>query len=246
MGIRSGFLLRGLAASTFVLGSVALSGAESESSALFATKCTSCHTYGKGDRVGPDLKGVTERHDRPWLVSWIRSSDKLIRAGDPAAVALFRKYRSQRMPDHPLSEVQVTSLLDYLAAGGPELDEQHRVRQAHTASSDEVTLGNSIFYGKVPLASGGLACASCHTLSKQRALGGSLAPDLTQVYTKFWDKALNRRLERYCLTGATASVKDAKRVNDKESLALRAFLRTVNLDELRSAAAVSGAGAPQP
>ena len=236
MSVRVGLLLQGLGALA-VLGLVTPAAAEPESSSLFATKCASCHTFGKGERIGPDLKGVTDRRPRAWLTAWIRSSEKMIRAGDPEAVAVFRKYRSQRMPDHALSDAQVAALLDYLAAGGPELDERRQVRQAHTASSEEVSLGNHLFYGKVPLANGSLACASCHTLSKQRALGGSLAPDLTQVYTKFWDKALTRRLDQYCLTGASRA-KDAKRLNEKESLALRAFLRTVNLQELRSVAAV--------
>jgi mono/diheme cytochrome c family protein len=245
MNVQAGSLRWGLWATALSVALVSpAAAAEPESSALFTTKCASCHTFGKGDRIGPDLKGATERHSRTWLTAWIRSSDKMIRAGDANAVALFRKYRSQRMPDHELTDAQVGALLDYLAAGGPELDERRQVRQAHTASTEEVTLGNSIFYGKVPLAGGSLACASCHTVSKQRALGGSLAPDLTQVYTKFWDKALNRRLERYCLP-RVASVKDMKRVNDRESLALRAFLRTVNLDELRAtAAAPSGSAWP--
>jgi cytochrome c len=241
MSARVGSLGRALWATAAILGFASIGQAEPESSTLFSTKCASCHTFGKGERIGPDLKGVTERHPRTWLLAWIRSSDKLIRAGDASAVALFQKYRSQRMPDHELTEAQIGALLDYLAAGGPELDERRQVRQAHTASSAEVTLGDRLFYGKVPLSGGGLACASCHTLSKQRALGGSLAPDLTQVYTKFWDKALNRRLERACLPAA-ASTKNTKRVNDGESLALRAFLRTVNLNELRSAAGTGAAG----
>ncbi len=36
---------------------------------LFATKCISCHTIGHGDRVGPDLLGVTHARDRAWLTN---------------------------------------------------------------------------------------------------------------------------------------------------------------------------------
>jgi mono/diheme cytochrome c family protein len=213
----------------------ASAGRAQPTSALFATKCSSCHSFGKGERIGPDLKGVTSRHSRSWLIAWIRSSDKLIRSGDATATALFRKYRGQRMPDHELTDAQITALLDYLAVGGPEIDEQRQVRKASTATAEEVTLGQRLFYGKVPLSSGGLSCASCHTLSKQRALGGSFAPDLTQAYTRLWDKNLGRWLERPCLPRGP-SLREAKRVTDTESLALRAFLRTVNLDELRATA----------
>lgn len=230
-----GPLGRGLWAGLCFFASVPSGRAQTEPSTLYTNKCTSCHTFGKGDRVGPDLKGVTDRHSRAWLLAWIRSSEKVIRSGDPAAVALFQKYRSERMPDHDLSDAQVGALIDYLAAGGPEADARRQVREANSATSEEVMQGRRLFYGQERLAGGALACASCHSLSKQRALGGSLAPDLTQAYTRFWDKALNLRLVRACMPGAGAP-REQRRVTDKESLALRAFLRTVNLDELKSAA----------
>ena len=238
MKVRVGSLGRAVWAGAIVLALASVGRAEPDSSALFATKCTSCHSFGKGERIGPDLKGVTDRRARSWLIAWIRSSDKLIRAGDATATELFRKHRQQRMPDHDLTDLQITALLDYLAAGGPELDELRQVRKASTATAEEVTFGRSLFYGKVPLSSGGLSCASCHTLAKQRALGGSFAPDLTQAYTRLWDKNLGRWLERPCLPRVPA-LKDPKRVTDAESLALRAFLRTVNLDELRATAGPS-------
>jgi mono/diheme cytochrome c family protein len=225
----------GLLAGLCLLASVSYGHAQTDPASLYSTKCTSCHTFGRGDRVGPDLKGATDRHSRAWLLAWVRSSEKVIRSGDPAAVALFQKYRSQRMPDHDLTEVQIGALLDYLAAGGPEADARKQVREANSATSEEVLMGRHLFFGEVALEGGGLACASCHSLSKQRAVGGSLAPDLTQAYTRFWDKALNQRLVRACMPSA-APPRDQRRVTDKESLALRALLRTVNLDELKSAA----------
>ena len=33
---------------------------------LYVAKCASCHTVGKGDRVGPDLAGVHTRRDAAW------------------------------------------------------------------------------------------------------------------------------------------------------------------------------------
>ena len=35
--------------------------------ALFKTMCAPCHTIGFGDRVGPDLRGVTIRATSPGL-----------------------------------------------------------------------------------------------------------------------------------------------------------------------------------
>jgi mono/diheme cytochrome c family protein len=191
----------------------------SESSTLFKTKCSNCHSFGKGDLVGPDLKAVNERHTRPWLIAWIRSSATLISQGDPEATALFRKYRQQRMPDHELSDAQIVALLEYLAADGPAADGRPRIRPADSATREEIALGESLFFGATRLASGGLACAACHSLSSHGGLGGSLAVDLSAVYPRYLDWALDRKLRQAASHSAG--------VVERESLALRAFLRTV-------------------
>src|SRR3982751_6578912 len=85
--------------------------------AVFAKKCSGCHTFGHGDRVGPDLKGVTDRRARPWLLAWIRSSQRMVIARDSTALTLFEKFKHERMPDQSLSEQEIGVLLDYFAAG---------------------------------------------------------------------------------------------------------------------------------
>ena len=57
--------------------------------AVFSKKCSGCHTFGHGDRVGPDLKGVTDRRSRAWLLAWIRSSQRLVTERDRTALTLF-------------------------------------------------------------------------------------------------------------------------------------------------------------
>ena len=74
--MRMDLCLRGMF--TLALLSAVNAAADSEPSAIFAKKCASCHTFGKGDLVGPDLKGVNERHPRAWLLAWIRSSENVI------------------------------------------------------------------------------------------------------------------------------------------------------------------------
>src|SRR5216683_5702147 len=56
-----------------------------EAKMIFRKRCTACHTFGKGIKVGPDLKGVTDRRNRDWLLKFIRSSSTVIQSGDPAA-----------------------------------------------------------------------------------------------------------------------------------------------------------------
>src|SRR6185295_18635052 len=72
-----------------------------DAAVAFDARCSTCHSVGRGVVVGPDLRGVTARHDGRWLRSFIRSSQSVIRSGDASAVALFRKFQ-RVMPDHPL------------------------------------------------------------------------------------------------------------------------------------------------
>jgi len=215
-----------------IVGVTSPSHAANEASSLFKTKCTGCHTFGKGIRVGPDLKGVTDRHTRQWLIAWIKSSTKVIQSGDPLAVALFRAFKEQRMPDHEMSDPQIVALLDYLAIGGPESDEQQKIRDASTATVADIELGRQLFFGETALKSGDLACVSCHAVSQQSALGGKLASDLTNAYGRYHDKALDQFLKHPCLARVPAL--QTARVGDHESLALRAFLRTVSRDPHRT------------
>jgi mono/diheme cytochrome c family protein len=204
--------------------------AQSDPSAVFTRKCSGCHTFGNGVLVGPDLKGVTERHSRRWLVSWISSSERAIRSGDSAAVALFNKYRQQRMPDQNLSGDDVAALLDYFASGGPEADARRKSRRANMATAAEIDLGRSLFLGEQPLADGGASCSSCHRLTGTASRGGSLGPDLTRAYARFQDKRLASLLERGCFP-RVGHVGGRNSVTDQESFALRAFLRQATMNQ---------------
>ena len=81
---------------------------------LFATRCAACHTIGNGDKVGPDLLGVTNVRERAWLSRMITEPDKLIDEKDPIATALFKKYREIRMPRLGLPEADVNTLIDFM------------------------------------------------------------------------------------------------------------------------------------
>lgn len=215
------------AAALTLLGLLAGAGnghSQTSAAAVFSTRCTGCHTFGKGDKVGPDLKGVTARRDRNWLLHWIRSPAGMIKSADPTALGLYKKYRAQRMPDFDLPVEQVAALLDYLASGGPEADARDQVRDAATATVDELRLGEQIFLGGVALASGATACISCHTVASHGALGGTLGPDLTQAYAKYRDRGLYQYLLQTCLP-RRPSTSGKRALTRNESLALRAFLR---------------------
>lgn len=82
--------------------------------AMFKKICTPCHTIGVGDRVGPDLRGVTERRDGAWLVSYLRDPPGMVRKNDPVARELAAKFAPVSMPNLRLSEQDAADLIGYL------------------------------------------------------------------------------------------------------------------------------------
>jgi len=94
------------------MGPIPLDGPPGQ--ALFVKLCAGCHTVGKGDRAGPDLNGVTNRHGRPWISNYIRDPAKMRAQNDPAALALVANYPNVRMPNMGLSENDAADLLSYV------------------------------------------------------------------------------------------------------------------------------------
>lgn len=200
---------------------------DEESKTIFRQRCTACHTFGRGTKVGPDLKGVTERRPRAWLLKFVRQSQKVIQSGDPVAVELFRQFKRERMPDWTeFSEAQINALLDWLAASGPEQKEPDE-RAADLAGPTDVDWGRRLFHGASDIASGAIACASCHSVREGdgRSRGGTLASELTNIYTEYQDRALTLKLKHPC------SVREPERsshryLTPQESFAIKAYLRS--------------------
>jgi protein SCO1 len=84
----------------------------------FNNHCAACHSIGKGDRIGPDLAGVTATRDREWLQQFILRPDKMLAAGDPIATALRAKYKEVRMPNLSLSDSDAKALIEYMDREG--------------------------------------------------------------------------------------------------------------------------------
>jgi protein SCO1/2 len=93
---------------------------------LFATRCAACHTIGNGDKLGPDLIGVTNVRDRDWLARIIADAPKMIEDRDPIATALFDKYKGIRMPKLNLAEADVNTLIEYMKTQTARLGNQEK------------------------------------------------------------------------------------------------------------------------
>src|SRR5437763_336998 len=88
---------------------------------IFRKRCSACHTFGKGVKVGPDLKGVTDRRQRDWLLKFVRSSQTVFQSGDPTAKSLYDQFKPQKMPDwSDLSDKQNSAIMEYFTANGAE------------------------------------------------------------------------------------------------------------------------------
>lgn len=82
-----------------------------------AKGCTGCHTLGKGDLSGPDLKGLFDRRDAGWVQKWLVSPDAVFAADDPTAKALLGKY-NLKMPNMGLAPDEIQSVMAYISANG--------------------------------------------------------------------------------------------------------------------------------
>ena len=82
--------------------------------ALFAKACAACHNIGDGDKVGPDLLGLSERRERAWLQEFLLQPEVVLATGDPIAVALDNRFPNARMPNLGLSDRDIEDLLAYI------------------------------------------------------------------------------------------------------------------------------------
>jgi mono/diheme cytochrome c family protein len=195
-----------------------------EAAAIFNTRCTACHTYGRGIKVGPDLKGVNERRKREWLLKFIHASSIVIKSGDPTARSLFAEFKQQRMPDWiDLSDKQINDILDYIGVGGPDIKPIDE-RNAQMATAADVERGRKLFYGQEPTKYGAQACVNCHSAEGGGIKGGALGPDLTTVYIRYQDIALTQFLRHPCFRWETHTP-EGHYLSPMESFALKAFLR---------------------
>ena len=189
----------------------------------FEKKCSSCHSIGGGDLKGPDLKGVTERHGTDWLKKFIKSADSMIQAGDPKAVEIYNQYGQKDMPDQKLSDDEIEQLLAFIEGGGTQevaLD----VKSALDATEEDKENGRKLYLGLMPFSKGGPACVSCHTVGSHGPLGGgTLATDLTHIYSDYKDKGLSVALKKLGFP-VMEDVYAGKELTDEEAYQLKAFL----------------------
>lgn len=158
-----------------------------ESIKFFKTNCSSCHTIGGGALSGPDLKDVSARQERAWLLDFMLDPQGVIDSGDPYALKLLANANGAVMPPLAGDRELAGKLLDLIDAesaletsrfAGVQLSDR-------PLTDDDVARGRALFTGQEQFEAGGPACISCHAVGGLDGLGGGrLGPDLTSAYSR--------------------------------------------------------------
>lgn len=207
---------------------------------LFGTTCFACHTIGGGRLVGPDLAGVHESRSQEWLEQFVRSSQTMIKNGDPDAVALAADYSGIVMPDTLMSEQQIRDLLNYIRVKSAALKsdggESATVAvppppTSAPASPQDIEKGRAMFQGAIRFENGGAACNACHHVRNDAVIGGGiLAAELTTVFSRMGGAGVKAILGQAPFPVMQAAYA-GKPLADEEVTALVAFLEYADSQE---------------
>lgn len=191
---------------------------------LFQQKCASCHTIGGGKLVGPDLQGVTGLRERTWLQEFILDPNSKFDSGDPTALQLLQEFNNIKMPNMGLSKADVDSILLFLESSSGVV----QPTAPPAAVSGAAAAGQRLFTGQTQLANGGTACNACHSISGSGLLdGGTLGPDLTQVYTRYGEPGLTAAISTVNFP-TMIGIFGAKPLTPQEASDLVAYFKETN------------------
>lgn len=163
-------------------------------------QCKACHTIGQGKLLGPDLLDVSKRQDKAWIKNFIKSSQTMIKNGDPAAVEIFEEFNKLIMIDYAhLPDADIEAIINYIDS----FSKQDTEGEAPVAVSDSLKAakeaeflasidtdeneakGKALFDGSRNFKNGGAACISCHHVNTAGIVqGGLLAKDLTKTFSR--------------------------------------------------------------
>lgn len=205
---------------------------------LFEAKCKGCHTIGGGDGAGPDLKGVAAHRPADWLVRVIAEPDQLTAQKDPIQLELIKKF-GMEMPNLGISRDDAKKIVTFLQAGAAEPSAKEGTSPAPTAETAPssgikreetvptkqlLSTGRALFTGEKQFAKGGASCASCHSLSYHGVNGGSLAADLTGLYSKMGESGLRGVLKSLSFP-VMKGIYAQRPLNEDEATALVALFK---------------------
>lgn len=222
---------------TASMGTVKVTGGSSKGYLVFSRNCVACHTIGQGDRIGPDLKGVTARRESGWIKNIIKDPVRMIESRDPIALELLEKYKTP-MVGMGLSDEQVDDVIQYLknpedisitsdGANVGGVTGQTTFAQKNVTQAD-IAKGAALFQGKQRFFNRGPSCIACHDVKNSAILGGgALARELTDAHARLGSVAIAAILNNPPFPVMKAAYKD-KPLQEDEISAVTAFLEKTN------------------
>lgn len=220
----------------------------------YQQSCAMCHTIGGGPLAGPDLAGMSERRERSWLIRFIVDPQAVIDSGDSAAQAMVDEYKGMVMPALPgMTHERAAALVDYVRAESAPPGEGESASATHAPSPAEkappepftqqdIERGRELYLGVRSLEAGGAACLSCHDVKGLDSFGGgSLGPNLTEVYERFGGR---QGLESWLSAPPTPLMSElyrTKPLSESEIAGLTAFFEERAADDSRGSGTWHGA-----
>jgi mono/diheme cytochrome c family protein len=203
---------------------------------LFESRCAGCHTIGGGEGAGPDLTGVGARRPAQWLARIITEPDKLTSEKDATQVELVKKF-GMEMPNLGVSREDALRIVAFLQggaaqgaakaaspAGTPGAPAAEPRKEEPAPTPELLSMGRALFTGKTPMANAGAPCISCHSLRYPGVYGGSLAGDLTGIYSKIGGNGVRAVLKSLSFP-VMKRIYAQRPLNESEVSALLALLK---------------------
>ncbi|HJV65733.1 MAG TPA: cytochrome c [Geomonas sp.] len=233
----SPFAVLGCSISLLIIPLLSSSALAEDGKELFQKQCSSCHTIGGGNGVGPDLQGVAARRSAEWLVRVITEPDQLAADKDPAQLELVKKF-GMEMPKLGISAEDAKKLVAFLQGGAAGAQGAPSAAPSTTAAAPPaaapsapvpatpqmIAAGRALFTGKTPFTNGGSPCVSCHNLRYPDVYGGALAADLTTVYSGMGESGMRGVLKSLGFP-VMRQVYANRPLTDAETTALLAFFQ---------------------
>jgi cytochrome c2 len=148
-----------------------------EAAKLFVSRCTGCHTIGRGALTGPDLAASRAWREPDLETAILRMQEKAgtLTRDDVASLIAFLKHEQVH---------------ERIGA------EEARIAQQFAAklAPPDAATGERLFRGIEPLAERGLACVACHRIGAVD--GGTLGPDLTGISARMGEVGLVSAMEK--------------------------------------------------
>ncbi len=144
---------------------------------FYASRCTGCHTIGRGALTGPDLTTAIAWPEADLEKAILRMQEK---------AGAFTKEEVAAM----IALLKDAAVKERVGAEQARIAQQFALKLA----PPDAALGEKLFFGRAPFSNGGMACSACH---EQGELGGgTLGPNLSGIHARMGEAGLLSALEK--------------------------------------------------